>query len=186
LFVTGESANTGFGIDFATIAYRTATGAQEWLRRYPGGDLVSESRAAALVVNPDGTRLFVTGSGFRTVAYGAATGAEIWTAAASNSASWVPFESIAISPSGNKVVVVGGGQGADSWDLRTVTYGAATGAELWSSAYDGNPGGSDFDYGVAVGASPDGSTFVATGLSTALPPNQKTGRHDYVTVAYEP
>ena len=66
VFVTGESSgNGGYTYDYATIAYDAATGTKLWTQRYPG----SPDGAHAIAVSPDGSQLFVTGSGFVTIAY---------------------------------------------------------------------------------------------------------------------
>src|SRR5207245_2140509 len=84
LFVTGQSDGGSHGsVDYATIAYDAATGAELWLQRYnrPGRDT---DIAFALGVGPGG--VFVTGSSvgsasgedYATIAYDAASGAQLW------------------------------------------------------------------------------------------------------------
>ena len=48
------------GFDFATVAYDAGTGTRAWTSRYagPGG---SYDRPSAMVVSPDGSKVFVTG-----------------------------------------------------------------------------------------------------------------------------
>jgi DNA-binding beta-propeller fold protein YncE len=61
VFVTGPSTGAARHYDFATIAYRAATGGQLWAARYDGpGNRGGGSRAMA--VSPDGSRVFVAGS----------------------------------------------------------------------------------------------------------------------------
>ena len=73
VYVTGESAGTDDGWDYATVAYSAATGAQLWVRRYDGAGL--GAKASSVAVSPTAGTVFVTGysvdggSGYATVAY---------------------------------------------------------------------------------------------------------------------
>ena len=79
VFVTGDSYSAGGASGgYATVAYSAATGRQLWVRRHiprSGYD-----HADAVVVSPDGSRVFVTGDAGdpATVAYRAATGRRLW------------------------------------------------------------------------------------------------------------
>jgi len=61
VYVTGNSTGKGTGRDVTTIAYRAATGARLWLKRYgsPGSGL---DGARAVAVSPGGGRVIVTGT----------------------------------------------------------------------------------------------------------------------------
>jgi len=56
VFVTGYSSASRTSPDYATVAYDAATGAQR------GSARIGPGSATALVISPDGTALFVTGS----------------------------------------------------------------------------------------------------------------------------
>ena len=59
--MTGTSDNPASERDYATVAYRIATGGQLWVSRFTGlGN--SFDQANALAVNPQGGAVYVTGS----------------------------------------------------------------------------------------------------------------------------
>ena len=81
VFVTGVSRGSNSGEDYTTVAYNASTGVRVWVRRYNGpGNGYDDARA--LVVRPDGSKVFVTGvsrgskryTNYATIAYGAAAG----------------------------------------------------------------------------------------------------------------
>jgi len=83
VFATGTSAGAGGATDFVTIAYDTATGAKQWIRRYSANGRPMQAKAIA--VSPDGTKVFVVGqkagpvrTELQAVAYDAATGTGLW------------------------------------------------------------------------------------------------------------
>jgi WD40 repeat protein len=73
VYVTGESAGTDDGWDYATVAYNATTGAQLWVKRYDGAGL--GAKAFSVAVSPTAGTVFVTGysvdvgSDYATVAY---------------------------------------------------------------------------------------------------------------------
>jgi DNA-binding beta-propeller fold protein YncE len=181
VFVTGQS----YGLaseDYATIAYRAASGAQLWVSRYDGG---AEDAAKALSVSPDGSQLFVTGVRWRsrsgydylTVAYDAASGAERWKRRYSGPANGGDrANSVVVSPDGSAVFVTGQSSGLMSGsDYATIAYGTGRGIQLWVSRYSGDGGDTAED----IGVSPDGSKVFVTGTSQAA-----DGNSDYATLAY--
>jgi DNA-binding beta-propeller fold protein YncE len=189
VFVTGTSekalAGAGPG-DFATVAYRAATGTQLWVARYNGpGD--SFDQATSVAVSPDGKTVFVTGSSntsqgapgdYATVAYSAATGTQLWVARDSGPGNRSGgATSVAVSPDGATVFVTGYSdrlQGDRADDYATIAYSAATGTRLWVKRYNG-PATSSDDAAFSVAVSPDGGSVFVTGSSGG----------DYATVAYQ-
>src|SRR5258708_16761108 len=141
VLVTGTSASSTGTQDYATVAYDAATGAHLWLRRYSGTG--GANFAVAVGVSPDGKTVFVTGTSqgnyydYATVAYDAATGVELWEARYNGPLGFDGASSLAVSPTGNIVVVTGSTEIPDgnttSW--ATVAYDPATGAPLCPNTY---------------------------------------------------
>jgi DNA-binding beta-propeller fold protein YncE len=169
---------------FGTVAYRAATGAKIWHRRYTHG-----LSASAVAVSPDGSQVFVTGSGvsckvtpcYATVAYDAATGTVRWHRGFTDVGGGSPT-SLAVSPDGSMVFVTGSTTGANSAQgYTTVAYDAATGAQAWVGRYAGPSGKSG---ATSVAVSPDGSTVFVTGKSQGRPISGVTYSR-FATVAYD-
>jgi DNA-binding beta-propeller fold protein YncE len=197
VYVTGRSVganvgNSGPSYEYATIAYDTLTGAQQWVSRFNGlanpGLPASSGSAepAALGVSPDGTRIFVTGMSagalgpqYATVAYDS-SGNQLWSSTYNGTASsYNVAKSISISPDGAHVYVTGTSQGATTkYDYATVAYDATSGVQLWAARYDGPS--SSYDQASSVTTGPDGSRVYVTGQST-----DSNGYPDYATVAYD-
>lgn len=151
------------------------------------------SFAAAIVVSPDGSKVFVSGrtqepggaSGYAAVAYDAATGVQLWarTYQAPTPSGVSPYgaTAIAVSPDGSAVFVTGKvttPSVPDEYSYGTVAYDAATGAQLWTATYAGLGMGAAVS-GMAV--SPDGSRVFVTGsIAVAAEPVI----YNFATVAY--
>ena len=184
VFVTGTSSAPGKQ-EYATAAYRAATGARLWVARYPGKWFLTSANSIA--VSPGGRLVFVTGQSTRsgtttdytTVAYRAATGAKVWATRYNGPASRDDTAtSVAVSPRGNIVFVTGFSQStASGRDYATVAYRAATGTQLWAKRY--NVTGRSDDTTAALAVSPNGQTVFVTGYTFPL-----RGHADYVTIAY--
>jgi hypothetical protein len=174
LFVTGFSWGTTT-VDYATIAYDASTGLELWVKRHSGPGS-SSNIADALAVSPDGSAVFVTGTGppKATVAYDASSGAELWARRYNGRAS-----DLGVSPDGSMVFVTGTSVGTTTYeDYRTVSYDALTGTPLWAKRYNG-PADANDD-AIALGVSPDGSAVFVTGYSWGT-----TTYVDYATAAYD-
>src|SRR5436190_5121312 len=186
VYVTGHSHGTGTGADYATVAYDASTGTERWVTRYnapAGGD----DAALAIGVSPEGSSVFVTGrtetaaAGIdgTTVAYEAASGMQRWVRSYNGPGNGNDvLLALGVATDGTRVFVGGPSVGAGSGtDFATIAYDAATGADGWTSRYDGSAGDSDTMTDLAV--TPNGSSVVVTGGSRGT----GTGT-DYATVAY--
>jgi DNA-binding beta-propeller fold protein YncE len=186
VYVTGGSQSSTF-MDYTTIAYDAASGAQVWLSRYdaPPHD---EDVPSAIAVSPDGSKIFVTGRSngvnytYLTVGYNAADGSILWT-------DWIRLEgeealanALAVSPDGTHVFVTGIGpvNRASSYAYVTYSYDAATGARQWLRTYTGPTAYADSATAVAV--DPDGSKLYVTGWSMGS--SNSYSSTDYATLAY--
>jgi PQQ-like domain len=185
LFVTGGSAGSGSGFDYATVAYDAASGAPLWVSRYDGPAKNFDS-AAALETSPDGSKVFVTGQStgsgggydYATVAYDATSGARLWVSRYNGPGNSVDAASaLAVSSDGSKLFVIGS-SGLGYTDYATVAYDAASGSRLWVRRYNGSAGADDYPTG--LGVSPDGSKLFVTGSSWGF-----NTYADYLTVAYD-
>jgi outer membrane protein assembly factor BamB len=188
VYVTGYSGELGpRGSDaYTTIAYNAATGARRWISRLQAR-ANRNNKARAIAISPDGKTLYVTGRGYGsssydylTVAYNAATGAQRWATRYNGPANGNDYaNSVVVAPGGKSVYVTGGSPGkTSSTDFATVAYDATTGAQRWSSRYNGT--GNFRDSGGSLAITPDGHTLVVAGPSMG-PRFAGTG---YATVAY--
>jgi outer membrane protein assembly factor BamB len=185
VYVTGDSAGAGTGLDYATVAYDAADGHAMWGRRFSGPGM-REDDAVGVAVTPDGSTVLVTGdtrspssqSDLGTVAYDAATGAFRWAQAYDGALHDFDFaNSLAVSPDSSAVFVTGWADVVTD-DMVTIAYDVATGTPQWTSFYDDPEASSDAAYDVTV--SPDGATVYVTGNG-----NQGATGWDYTTIAYD-
>ena len=187
VFTTGRSAGTGSGYDYATVAHSAATGASLWLQRY-NGTANGTDEANAVVVSPNGARVFVTGYSdgttsdydYATAAYDAASGAPLWVKRYNGLGNQEDYAtSVVVSPDSSRVFVTGYSfGGAIGYDFATVAYDAATGTPLWTRRYDGTAHSTD--EANAIATSPDGTKVYVTGYA-----NMSGSGYDYVTQAYD-
>jgi DNA-binding beta-propeller fold protein YncE len=131
VFVTGYRSGTTVGqVNYATVAYNTATGAQLWVKQYVGpasGGIGTQAYSVA--VSPSGSTVYVTGesgndSTYATVAYSAATGTQQWIKRyTGNGPSGSAAQAVAVSPTTGTVFVTGYSSGSGSGnDYATVAY----------------------------------------------------------------
>jgi dienelactone hydrolase len=187
VFVTGYSYGGTINYDYATVAYDASTGSELWNRRFDGTDH-SADEADSLVVDPSGSRIYVTGyadmggsgNDYVTQAYDAATGTPIWGKSYNGTGNNSDYAlSIAIAPNGSRLFVTGRSYGVSTgYDFATIAINPATGASLWLRRYN-NPAGNGSDYGESVTVSPDSSKVYVTGYTLG-----GSTSYDYATFGY--
>jgi hypothetical protein len=152
-----------------------------WAARYH--NYVNDT-PSSLAVNPDGSRVFVTGTSpryaspndYATVAYDAATGEPVWIARYDGPASgYDAAHSIAVTPNGATVIVAGSsyGVGIETNSL-TVGYNATTGRQIWSAR-----GAAEGALAAAVAVSPFGTHVFIGGSALEVETDW-----DIITTAY--
>ncbi len=192
VYVTGQSHGPGTGAggtswDWVTIAYDGASGEQAWLARHDGSANGGDA-SRALVLSPDGQRLFVagyaaedeTGRDITTIAYDTGTGDRLWTGQYDGPASRSDEASaLAVSPDGSRVYVTGWSDDGPAWeqqyDFTTLAYSAETGEPLWEARWENDGGGR----ATTVTVDPEGGRLFVAGHGVGA-----SGTTAYKTVAY--
>lgn len=131
IYVTGGQRLADGTEGYATVAYRASTGAVIWDRRYGARPFGSEG-PLGLVVDPDGSSLFIVGtgpaegggSGFA-AAYRATDGHRIWTRRL-DGPSYAAEGALGLSADGSRLYVIGSS---------LVAFRALTGAHLWTARF---------------------------------------------------
>jgi hypothetical protein len=184
VFVTGKSKGSP-DFDYATVAYKAATGRRMWVARYDGPRSDADE-AHAIASSPDGARVVVTGMSvgsttgrdFATVAYDATTGEQQWVGRFTGPKQATDrAKSVAFSDDSSTVFVAGDKAGGSAHlNYATVAYDAAAGTRLWADVYDGPA--SSVDSATAVVTA--GSLVVVTGFAATA-----SLTFAYTTIAYD-
>src|SRR5262245_9976244 len=141
VFVAGTTETAGNRYDFITLAFRASDGQLLWTQLF---DVSEGDLTVDLAVSPDGSALFVFGSGttnrgdnFETVAYQQATGTELWQQIYSSPGDGTDHASAGtISPDGSLVYVTGvTPDGSEGTDFLTIAYEADSGVQAWTATY---------------------------------------------------
>ncbi len=166
--------------DYVTVAYRTSDGSLKWSDVY-NGPANGEDNAWALVLSPDGSRVYVSGwsvgSGTNadqaTLAYDATTGTRLWlNRYDSPNHGWDWTASMSLSPDGS-TLYTGGGRSrtvgtALTWDYLTTSIDTGDGALNWARFYDGPgdyTGYAAVEAASSVNVAPDGDMVYVSGWS---------------------
>ncbi|MEO8446455.1 MAG: SBBP repeat-containing protein [bacterium] len=165
VYVTGYSAGSGTGDDYATIKYNSA-GIQQWLTRYNGPPGSSDA-AFSLAVDASGNVLvtgaslgFGTSDDYATIKYNS-LGAEQWVRRYNGPGGNVADRAYALAVDGAGNIYVTGesnGEGGDFFQYATIKYNTA-GDSVWTKGYGASVTGHDRAYAIALDAS--GNVYVA-------------------------
>ena len=183
VYVTGGSAGSGTGDDYATIKYNYV-GQQQWVARYNGpGNGGDHANAIAI----DGSaNIYVTGFSpnsenevdCATIKYDSARGKEQWVARYSAPVHILDYgDAIAVDSSGNVSVAGTSFASVNNGDYVTIKYNSS-GQEHWVARYDGGPA-NGADYPTAIGLDTSGNVYVTGGSD-----GSGLGYEDYATIKY--
>jgi len=174
VYVTGRSCGaTDASCDYKTVKYNS-NGAQQWVATYDNGD---QDEAVSIGVDGAGN-VVVTGHSMgvnhdiATVQYNTATGAQNWATRYTGASHDYP-SAMVVDSAGNAYVTGRKQNAGIIFDYITLKYDN-TGAQVWSTGYDGGY----HDLATAIAVDSSGNVYV-TGASGPV------SNYDYATVKYD-
>jgi uncharacterized delta-60 repeat protein len=183
IYITGYSARSNSGFDYATIKY-SPEGIEEWIARYDGFEN-SDDYATALDVDDFGN-VYVTGYSYShrsdfdyaTVKYNQ-EGIEQWAVRYDGPANSDDRAlSLTVEKAGNVYVTGYSYSSHSSYDYATIKYNT-TGDEQWVARYNGSANDIDLAQSLAFDSAPGEGNIYVTGLS-----NNSGTFFDYITIKY--
>jgi uncharacterized delta-60 repeat protein len=185
VYVTGYSAGSGTGYDYATVKY-DPNGTQLWVARYNGPGNGTDV-ANAIAVDSDGN-VYVTGysyggttttNDYATIKY-SANGARLWVARYNGPGNGVDIPYALGLDAQHNVYVTGRsfGSGTAS-DFATIKYASTNGSQLWLARYNGPGNGTDFAFDLKLD---NAANVYVGGYSYGGASNS----FDYAVVKYSP
>lgn len=150
VYVTGTTATSTGGNDWATIKYNSA-GVQEWLRTLDGGG----SDAAVAITTDEAGNVYMTGWSagglYSMTAKYSAAGDQLWVQSFTTIGEGDAGTDIAVDHDGNVYVTGYNVETATGFDIVTIKYSPG-GTELWVRRYD-SESGEDVPAAIACDAS---------------------------------
>ena len=166
-YVTGRSHGGTTNFDYGTVAYDLTTGDQEWVASY---GTTTWDEPFDIVVNPDGSEVYVTGetdTDIATVAYNTEDGGEVWDDVYASpdpnsfSSARGRGKGITTNPAGTRIYVVGDSYVTNGLDITTLAYTKA-GVRSASAVLSG-PNGNDFARDIIASGSGTNERVFITG-----------------------
>jgi hypothetical protein len=204
LFIVGADDGANGKATFSVVTRSADTGEVLWSDSYTGSDSQGAG-ASAVTTSPDGSIVYVAGSGLEdrsglyagvawiVRAYNAATGAVIWEYRWPAPKPLSPFPAnppaaIVPSPDGTRLFMTGGAEGKTLFDIFTLGIDAATGTKLWEADHEGLRSmiKSSFDsvwYKGPLGVTRDGSKVFVSGYQTCM--HGVNICSDFITLSYD-
>lgn len=191
VYVTGVTTTATRDLDYVTLAYDAATGAERWSQTYTGPKAGGQDAPFGIAVTPDGRTLAVTGWSDGTVEFDADYATVAYDLRKKGRLLWVArYDGIGANKSDRAMAIAAGGDAfyvtGDSWagttgsgyDYATVAYDSRTGTQRWEGRWSGGRGAFNSPDAVAVG----NGVVVVTGQATAASADDG---NDAGTVAYD-
>jgi outer membrane protein assembly factor BamB len=158
-FVTGLSTDTIGSENLRTIKFNAATGAVMWTEAFSGSASTGNDQAYGVAVDPSGNVIVTgnttdaSGNNIRTIKYNGTFGTELWNVLYNGNGGATSEDgafAIAIDASGNAFVTGVSTDAAGDQNMRTIKYSSATGAQLWTAAFNGTSGRLDLAIALAL------------------------------------
>lgn len=147
------------GYDLVLTRLAAADGADVWAQRWNSGGTTPDD-PRAMVQDASGRLIMsgVSGGDYLVAAFDAATGDHVWDSRYAGPPDWYDVATCVTVAADGSVIASGYSDGSGTgWDMATVAFDGATGAELWAHRFDGY---TLSDEACAVAVSPTGDVAV--------------------------
>jgi hypothetical protein len=181
VYVTGQSMNSSYWYDSATIKYDGEDGSELWSAIYNGSGQNNHGNDVA--IDADGN-IFVAGGSvgtgtnwdYFTAKYEGSSGNQLWVSRYNNTNNNIDVAGVVAVDNEGDVIVTGHSTGSNLEDYLTVKYDGSSGDQLWVKRYNGPGNGRDIASAIAVDSD---DNVVITGQSKGSGSDL-----DYSTIKY--